>query len=49
MPGLLVPPVTLLDVPVTILWALGVDVPRTYEGRPLFESIRHVTTAAVAA
>lgn len=29
---------TILDVPATILWALGVDVPEAYAGRPFFEA-----------
>ena len=30
-------PVSLLDVPPTVLWALGADVPGSYHGRPLLE------------
>lgn len=29
---------TLLDVPATVLWALGIDVPAGYTGRPLLEA-----------
>jgi predicted AlkP superfamily pyrophosphatase or phosphodiesterase len=31
-------PVSLLDVPATVLWWLGLPVPRVYEGRPLLEA-----------
>ena len=33
----LLDPVSLLDVPPTVLWALGAPVPGTYHGRPLLE------------
>lgn len=32
--------VSLLDLPATILWWFGVDVPRCYEGRPLAEAFQ---------
>ncbi|MFL5615129.1 MAG: alkaline phosphatase family protein [Gemmatimonadaceae bacterium] len=38
-PGDLGPNVSLLDVPATILWSLGVERPTTYSGRPLTELI----------
>jgi len=38
-PGDLGPNVSLLDVPATILWALGVERPATYVGSPLTELI----------
>lgn len=31
-------PVSLLDVPATVLWLFGLDVPASYEGRPLTEA-----------
>jgi hypothetical protein len=34
----LVPPVSLLDVPATVLYALGVSIPSSYEGRALREA-----------
>ena len=44
-------PVSLLDVPATILWWFGIAVPECYEGRPLTEAFARVpgpaaTTAA---
>ena len=36
-PGALSGPISLLDVPPTILWALGAPVPRSYHGRVLME------------
>ena len=36
---------SLLDVPATVLWALGVPQPKSYAGRPLWEAF---TPAAVA-
>jgi arylsulfatase A-like enzyme len=36
--GELAPCSSLLDVPATVLWALGVPVPATYAGRPLVEA-----------
>jgi N-acetylglucosamine-6-sulfatase len=41
-------PVSLLDLPATILWWFGVDVPGCYEGRPLTEAFRPVRAEAVA-
>jgi hypothetical protein len=38
-PGTLAP-ATLLDVAPTVLWALGMSPPRSYEGRPLLEGFR---------
>lgn len=29
----------LLDVPSTVLWALGIPLPDSYAGRPLYESV----------
>jgi arylsulfatase A-like enzyme len=34
-------PVSILDVPATILWRMGVPVPECYEGRPLREAFLH--------
>jgi arylsulfatase A-like enzyme len=34
------PPASLLDVAPTVLWALGMAPPSTYEGRPLLEGFR---------
>ncbi len=39
-PGTALGDMTLLDVPATILWALGVRRPPTYEGRTLIEAFR---------
>jgi predicted AlkP superfamily pyrophosphatase or phosphodiesterase len=39
---------SLLDIPATVLWALGVPVPPSYAGRPLAEAFPPVLTAAVA-
>jgi hypothetical protein len=42
--------VSILDVPATILWRLGVPVPDSYEGRPLREAfLHHALTAEGAA
>jgi hypothetical protein len=38
-------PVSLLDLPPTILWRLGVPIPECYEGRPLREAFLHPTLA----
>jgi arylsulfatase A-like enzyme len=39
-PGTVLDATTLLDVPATVLWALGVRRPPTYEGRVLVEAFR---------
>jgi hypothetical protein len=39
-PGTVLDAMTLLDVPTTILWALGVRRPASYEGRVLTEAFR---------
>jgi predicted AlkP superfamily pyrophosphatase or phosphodiesterase len=39
---------TLLDVPATVLWALGVPLPASYQGRPLVEAFEPVRVAALA-
>lgn len=39
--------VSLLDVPPTVLWWLGVDVPESYEGRVLAQAFTRVPEAAV--
>jgi phosphopentomutase len=39
-------PVSLLDVPATILWHLGIPVPDCYEGRPLREAFLHRSLSA---
>lgn len=39
---------TILDVPATILWALGVSVPDTYAGRPFFEAFEPRPVLSVA-
>jgi membrane-anchored protein YejM (alkaline phosphatase superfamily) len=36
--GVITKPVSLLDVPATVLWAFGLDVPSSYEGQPLREA-----------
>jgi type I phosphodiesterase/nucleotide pyrophosphatase len=41
-------PVSLLDLPATILWWFGVEVPRCYEGRPLTEGFQRASVEAVA-
>jgi len=45
--GDLAPGTTLLDVPSTILWALGVPSPGGYQGRPLVEAFRSGAPDAV--
>jgi phosphopentomutase len=35
-------PISILDVPATILWWFGLDVPQCYEGRPLLEAFTRV-------
>lgn len=47
--GPLTRPVSLLDVPPTVLWALGVACPATYEGRALVEGFTRATAPVVAA
>jgi predicted AlkP superfamily pyrophosphatase or phosphodiesterase len=47
--GPLADAVTLLDVPPTVLWALGVACPSTYEGRALVEGFIPLTVPVVAA
>jgi arylsulfatase A-like enzyme len=42
-PGPLGPLVHLLDVPATVLWALGARIPSSYRGRPLREAFAAVT------
>ncbi len=45
------PEASILDVPATVLWALGVALPASYEGRPLveaFEAERVATSPAAA-
>jgi hypothetical protein len=41
-------PVSLLDLPATILWWFGVEVPACYEGLPLAEAFRRTPAMAVA-
>lgn len=41
--------VSLLDVPPTVLWWSGVDVPASYEGRVLSQAFTRVPGAAAAA
>jgi arylsulfatase A-like enzyme len=41
-------PVSLLDLPATILWWFGVDIPGCYEGRPLTEAFQRAPAEAVA-
>lgn len=38
--------VTLLDVPATVLWALGIARPESYEGRPLSQAFYAIPVAA---
>jgi hypothetical protein len=45
-PGRLPEPVSLLDVPATLLWSLGHRVPDHYEGRVLAEAMSDLTAAA---
>lgn len=40
--------VSLLDLPATILWWFGVDVPRCYEGCPITEAFQRASAEAVA-
>ena len=46
-PGTMLPGASLLDVPATVLRALGVEQPASYDGRPLVESAAEVALAAV--
>lgn len=46
LPTKLYPDVTLLDLPATVLWTLGVPLPTEYIGRPLFEAFRQESAAA---
>lgn len=41
-------PVSLLDLPATILWWFGVDVPTCYEGHPLVEAFQRAPAEALA-
>ncbi len=49
MPGELPPGTHLLDIPATILWALGVPRPDGYQGRALIEAFRSASPDAVEA
>jgi arylsulfatase A-like enzyme len=42
-------PISLLDVPATILWRLGVPVPEVYEGRPIRDAFLHASLTASGA
>lgn len=44
--GPLAGPVSLLDVPATVLWALGVARPSSYAGRPISEAFAEAVAAA---
>jgi len=46
---LLADPISLLDIPATILWRLGVPVPASYEGRPMQEAFLHASLSASGA
>jgi phosphopentomutase len=46
VPGALAPLVSLVDVPATVLWSLGVPIPQGYAGRPLIEAFRRRDGAA---
>jgi predicted AlkP superfamily pyrophosphatase or phosphodiesterase len=46
---LLTDPHSLLDIPATILWRLGVPVPEVYEGRPIREAFLHESLTASGA
>jgi predicted AlkP superfamily pyrophosphatase or phosphodiesterase len=46
---LLADPISLLDVPATILWRLGVPVPEGYEGRPIRDAFLHASLTASGA
>lgn len=46
--AVLAAPISLLDLPPTILWHLGVAIPPTYEGRVLREAFVRTTAPAVA-
>ncbi len=49
VPGPLRPDASILDVPATVLWALGIARPPVYEGRPLVEAfVPYATVAAVS-
>ena len=41
-------PVSLLDIPPTVLWALGAPIPATYVGRPLAEAFVSADAAVAA-
>jgi hypothetical protein len=45
-PGPLSGPVSLLDVPATVLWAFGIPQPASYTGRPLVEAFAPALAAA---
>ncbi len=40
VPGELAPMTSLLDIPATVAWLLGIDLPANYAGRPLVEAFR---------
>lgn len=46
-PGQLDRPVSLLDIPATALWALGIDRPATFSGRPVTEAFQPVAAPAL--
>jgi len=45
-PGLLSGQVSLLDVPATVLWALGIPRPESYVGRPMLQAFQRMPVAA---
>ncbi len=45
-PGELAPLTSLLDVPPTVLWALGLPIPASWSGRPLLEAFAPMEVAA---
>ncbi|HYV99148.1 MAG TPA: alkaline phosphatase family protein [Gemmatimonadaceae bacterium] len=44
--GPLLGPVSLLDVPATVLWSLGIGAPTSYTGKPLIEAFARARVAA---
>ena len=45
-PTFLPPSTSLLDVPPTVLWSLGVPIPQSYAGKPLLEAFERLPVAA---
>jgi hypothetical protein len=48
VPGALPPGTSILDVPATVCWALGLKVPESFGGLPLREAFGQTTTSIAA-